>query len=135
MDIQGFEIELGFKIQSSLKIEVQATLLNLELQEKNEVLRYRPEQQIRTSLIWSPNEQQQFLLHYALTGKRWDSSIPTGNRQLDTHHELALSWMAQWGDNFKTSLGIRNLLNLDHEILIGYEAPGTSVSASIAWVW
>lgn len=135
VDILGMEALVNARISDRLACEAALSLLTIDLPDTDEILRHRPEQQLRTSLLWALNDQNTFRLSYLLTGKRWDSSIPTGNVELEADHELSISWEGQYHEAWSIALELRNVLAQNNEVLIGYEKPETSAQIRVAWIW
>jgi len=133
VEIRGVEASVSWKVSKHFGIVTSATLLDLDLGTADEVLRFRPEQMFDLALVWASDSGSQSRLRYGYTGKRWDSSIPTGNVHLKADQELSFSWIGNIHPNVQLTIDVRNLLNQDDEILIGYEKSETSFSVGIKW--
>ena len=128
---QGVELSADWRISEPLLLTFSATRLELDLEEEDEVLRFRPETMFSFGMEWSIAESTRLTARYQYIGRRWDSSIPTGNILLDHSSQLSLSLAHRFSEHAQLVLSGYNLLNEKKETAIGYRDRGSSVRLSI----
>lgn len=126
--MQGAELSVNYTPTERFWLGIQGSLLNIDLEDSEEILRFRPEQLLRLEFGINFTDSQSVSIRYQYMGKRWDSSIPTGNIELKADHELSAAWQADLGDFIELYASLRNLLDRDNEVMVGYEKSGISAS-------
>ena len=127
---QGIELSADWQIVEPLLLTVSATRMELDLEQEDEVLRFRPETMFNIGLEWSIAESTRLTARYLYVGQRWDSSIPTGNVLLEESSQLSLSLSHRFSEYAQLVLSGYNLLDETNEMAIGYKDRGSSVRLS-----
>ncbi|MFQ5596457.1 MAG: TonB-dependent receptor plug domain-containing protein [Nitrospiria bacterium] len=121
---QGLEVELSFKSTPDLWLNTHLTYTHMDIEGSREELRNRPEWRGGLNTYWRPKASLSTNLSILYVGESVDSSIATGDRDLDAHLrvDLAAHWTptAQW----KWSVVLDNLFDADYEEAVGVPAPG-----------
>ena len=83
------------------------------------------------NLRWSPAPAYVIRTAILYVGEVWDSSIPTGDQELDDYirMDLAVTWRPS--PAWEYYLGIENLLNGDFEEAVGFPSPGFLIRAGL----
>jgi outer membrane cobalamin receptor len=126
-EITARGLEVGITVKPSVRMDltVQVSYVDTDIVGTTEELRNRPEWRASLAFRWRPRtflDLQFSLLH---VGEVVDSSIPTGDRDLDnyTRGDLTAIWRA--GDKWRHVLAIDNLFDANYEEAVGFPAPGT----------
>lgn len=121
---QGFEMILNIQPWEILRLRSQLTYDNTYIKGTDEELRNRPEWWGGFSIWFKPLKAIDINLNALFVGKVLDSSIPTGDVELDPYSrfDLALTWKPQ--SNLKFYLAVENLFDEDYEQFVGFPAPG-----------
>ncbi len=135
LQISGLEASMWFNLHPKLRWSMDVAALDYDLDTPGEILRHRPKAQLTTRLHWYAHDDHELTLSLRWTGRRWDSSIPTGNRELSADTAVFVHWRWQIAASLYSSVELHNLLNKRQEVLIGYPNPETSAWVSLTWKW
>jgi vitamin B12 transporter len=80
---------------------------------------------------WSPLAKLRFSASATYVGSSFDSSIATGDVDLDAYTLLDVSAVWQVSDKFETYLAIDNLTGEKYEQFVGFESRGILPRAGI----
>ena len=118
-------VELGGRIALTPAHELTAQIeeLDIDVHGEDAALRGRPERRLRLSLRWQANDDTSARLDARYTGAIPDSSIPTGDRALDSHVVADLIVEHRLGPHWTAALAIDNLGNSAYEEALGFPAP------------
>lgn len=132
VESHGLTWEIRSVPVSRFEIRAHLSQINLKVPD-GELLRNRPEWQAGAALAWLPAEPLSITGSWRYVGSRFDSSIPTGTRQLGGHTvvDFALEWRlsAQLNIHFQ----IENLLDHRYSEVIGAKDPGRRVRTLVQW--
>ncbi len=122
--LRGLEAGITIKPSVQTDLSAQVTYVDTDIRGTKEELRNRPEWRASSALRWRPRTflDLQFSLLYV--GEVRDSSIPTGDRDLDDYLRADLVAIWRTGDKWRYMLAIDNLFDADYEEAIGFPAPG-----------
>lgn len=120
----GAEINLGFRIVSTLSGESYVTYTETNDVNSPDSLLNRPEWQAGLKLRYEFKPTLRFTVNSRYLGEREDSSIPTGRVTLEDYFRVDLG--CTWTPSKTWLLGflIDNLFDADYEDSIGFVAPG-----------
>jgi outer membrane cobalamin receptor len=125
-EITARGLEAGITIKPSVQTDLsaQVSYVDTDIVGTKEELRNRPEWRASLAFRWRPRTflDLQFSLLYV--GEVADSSIPTGDRDLDDYIRADLAAIWRTGDKWRYMLAIDNLFDADYEEAIGFPAPG-----------
>ena len=121
---RGGEVALTLRLADGLWTEAQVSYVDAGIRGSDEELRNRPEWRGAIGARWRPSADLLLGADLIYVGATPDSSIPTGDRQLDDYVriDLAASWTPAPG--WRLFLAIDNLLDADYEEAVGFSAPG-----------
>jgi outer membrane receptor protein involved in Fe transport len=94
-------------------------------------LRNRPEWRAGLGAHWSPLSTLQFSASATYVGESFDSSIATGDLDLDAYTRLDVSAVWQVSEKFETYLAIDNLTDEKYQQFVGFESRGILPRAGI----
>lgn len=128
---RGLEIGMSLKPLFGLFLSSHFTYLKTDIKGTEEELRNRPEWRGGAKLRWIPHPHYVVLADFLYVGKVLDSSIPTGDRNLEAYNRVNIS--LTWNPSYKWEyyLSVQNLLNADFEEAIGFPSPGINVQLGI----
>ncbi len=121
---QGAEAELSVALNDSLKIHAHATYVETDLEDSDEELRNRPEWRAGAGLNCKLAENWNVKLEYLHVGECLDSSIPTGDQDIDSYDRLdtGVTWTVS--ESLQAGIMIDNVFDADYEEVVGFPAPG-----------
>ena len=124
VNVKGFEGYVTFKPFKSLSANGFLNYNNFDVQGTNEPLRNRPMWWGGLSIYFKPVEQVDFFLRGLFVGKVFDSSIPTGDVELNpyTKFDLTVNWKVN--KNMDVFINIDNLFDDNYEQFVGFPEPG-----------
>jgi outer membrane receptor protein involved in Fe transport len=120
---EGVEASLQVQPWPVLSLIAHLTYVHTDIKGTAEELRNRPEWRGGLSVSWRPLSGLEVNLHTLVVGQVLDSSIPTGDRELDPYARVDL--VATWAvtRHWQLFLAVDNLFNADYEEVIGFPAP------------
>lgn len=121
---KGIELELKYKWDKSLGLDIHVTYVDTNINGSDEELRNRPKWRGGSNFTWYPSQDWHTNLSTYYVGSVADSSIPTGDKNLDAYYrvDFASTWQVeQWLD---LSIAIDNLLDTHYEEAVGIPGPG-----------
>jgi outer membrane cobalamin receptor len=123
---RGIEIAADVAAREDLTLAARMTYTDTDIVGVDEELRNRPRWRAGATLAWRPRPALDATLGLLYVGTLLDSSIPTGDRELDPY--LRLDASARWSPrpNFQLSIAIDNLLDAEYEEVLGFPAPGVA---------
>ncbi|MEP0177714.1 MAG: TonB-dependent receptor [Paraglaciecola sp.] len=129
--VKGAEASGSFQASEAVKLTAQITYTDINTFEADVVLRRRPEYKGSVNVNYEITPTLNVAAKYTINGKYYDSSVPTGQLELDGYNQLDVS--VYWAINQKTNvrLNIQNALNNDQEQTIGFNNLGSQASLRI----
>ena len=94
-------------------------------------LRNRPDWRGGIGAHWSPLSNLSFSASATYVGSSFDSSIATGDVDLDAYTRIDMSAVWKFNDRFETFLAIDNLTGEKYEQFVGFEARGILPRAGV----
>lgn len=120
----GAELELLLGISDEFSISGNLSYIKTEIKGSEEQLRNRPEWLGNLVLIWEPYDDLRFFINGNYTGDALDSSVPTGDVELDGYFRLDSALSYRINESFESYLRIENLLDKDYQQFVGFDSPG-----------
>lgn len=121
---QGFELEIIIKTKENLYLNGNLSYIDTDIKDTGEELRNRPEWLGNLSIIWKPRKHIDFYANATYVEGILDSSIPTGDIELDGYIRVDTSVTWTINKNLRTYLAVDNLFDTDYEQFVGFKAPG-----------
>jgi outer membrane cobalamin receptor len=121
---RGFELGVRLRPIPSIDFAGHVTYTKADIRASDEQLRSRPRWRGALSLAWRPIEAVSLDLAAIFVGEVFDSSIPTGDRILDSYVrvDLAAAWRI-W-KHAELYLRVDNLFDANYEEAVGFPSPG-----------
>lgn len=112
---QGVEMTFDAQPSEALQLNAHLTYSDTDIKRTEEELRNRPKWFGGFSVWWRPSRTVKINLDGTYAGKVLDSSIPTGDIELDPYarFDLAATWTAR--ENVRLFLAVENLFDADYE--------------------
>ncbi|OEU82241.1 MAG: hypothetical protein BA865_08760 [Desulfobacterales bacterium S5133MH4] len=132
---KGVEFAVATQFNEKLWLNAHLTYTKTDVENTDEKLRNRPEWCGGINARWEPTAFLMLNLDVLHVGKALDSSIPTGDRNLDAYTRLDASAIWTLGPNWQIAFAIENILDADYEEAVGFPAPGVQgrVSARLTF--
>ena len=98
---RGLEAAVRVKASNNMNVSAQLSYVRTDIVDTDEELRNRPEWRGGMGVLWQPRSSVDVQLDILYVGEIPDSSIPTGDRRLDsyTRVNVATTWQRSrtWG--------------------------------------
>ena len=129
---EGITLQFKFITGSQTSIALNAALVQLDVQESDELLRNRPKWRAGFTLEHALTSNISVRVRGIYVGKRLDSSIPTGTRELDNYLRIdtGIDWEVFSG--LRLGIFMDNILDDEYEELIGFPSPGIRIRSRLA---
>jgi vitamin B12 transporter len=119
--IKGIEPELKMRLAEKWRLQLAATLLNIDERDGLQPLRNRPEQRATASVAYDIDSRSTVFAGLNHTGTFLDRSNPTGDIQMPGYTVVDASYAIRFGAlGFKLSLD--NVFNKAYEQFVGFPA-------------
>jgi outer membrane cobalamin receptor len=128
---KGVEVELYLRAMENLSFDCHMTYTETDIKGTDEELRNRPEWRGGIAMQWKPRPDLVLNLAGLYVGEVLDSSIPTGDRDLDPYIRWDVGALWSVRKNWELALAIDNILDADYEEAVGFPDPGIQVRAGL----
>lgn len=132
---KGFTSQLRAQLPSGGWMVLNASYVDVEVVDSDELLRNRPKWRMGASFIQPIGEDFELQMAGRYVDSRLDSSIPTGTVALDSYFRLDASLLWKLSDAVTATFAIDNLLDENYEDAIGFENPGLRLRGGLKVVW
>jgi outer membrane cobalamin receptor len=132
IEADGVEWRGGHRFGHDWRLQLDGTWMRVRDPQGGVELRHRPRVQFGAQLAVPIGERRELSLMLRHLGRRFDSSIPTGDRWLRATTTLDLGLRQQWGPA-QLLLAVDNLADARGEEVIGIDTPGRRVRLSLQW--
>ncbi len=122
--IDGIEASLTAHLTSTLTARAHATFSDIDLDEPDAVLLYRPEQYGGVELGWRFDEAWTMHAHALVVGKREGSSVPTGPVTLKRYERLDVAVSRALTDQAQLFAAIDNVFDEEYQEAVGFPDAG-----------
>lgn len=132
IEADGLEWRGGHRFGNDWRLQLDGTWMRVRDPDGGVELRHRPRVQFGAQLAVPLGERRELSLMLRHLGRRFDSSIPTGDRWLRATTTLDLGLRQRWGP-VQWLLSVDNLADARGEEVIGIDTPGRRVRLSLQW--
>jgi outer membrane cobalamin receptor len=132
IEADGLEWRGGHRFGNDWRLQLDGTWMRVRDPNGGVELRHRPRVQFGAQLAVPLGERRELSLMLRHLGRRFDSSIPTGDRWLRAATTLDFGLRQQWGPA-QLLLAVDNLADARGEEAIGIETPGRRIRLSLQW--
>jgi iron complex outermembrane receptor protein/vitamin B12 transporter len=128
----GLEFNLRRNWHPGLSTYAQGTVMEVRDPDGGPPLRFRPRQQVSLGIEAQPASQWRLHADIGYIGRRFDSSIPTGDVWLGSYAQanLSLTWL---GSGWRTFAAMDNVLNRNADEAIGTPIPKRRLQIGLEW--
>ena len=130
---RGVEATLQIKPVDSLSVRTQLTYTHTDIINSSEELRRRPKWRAGMDARWQPRADLTLNLAVFYVGTVLDSSIPTGERNLDPYARVDLASVWSVTPKIQIAAGIDNLLNRKYQEAVGFPAAAIRPRVSLRY--
>lgn len=131
VDIDGAEFDLQLNPVDTVQFSLNYTHVNSEILNSTDNLRNRPEHKASFILRYLPTDALQLVWATLIVGEFFDSSIPTGDVELDGYNRTDISADYSYKQVVLT-FAVDNLFDERYEQYVGFVDPGRRARAGIA---
>jgi vitamin B12 transporter len=132
IEADGLEWRSGHRFGNDWRLQLDGTWMRVRDPDGGATLRQRPRLQTGVQLGLPIGEGRELSLMVRHLGRRFDSSIPTGDRWLGASTVLDLALRQRWGP-VQYVLALDNAANARAEDSIGSDMPGRRLRLSLQW--
>ncbi len=132
IEAEGLEWRSAHRFGNDWRLGLDGTWMRVRDPVGGVVLRYRPRLQAGADLTLPLGGQHELSLRLHHLGRRFDSSIPTGDRWLGATTTLDLALRRQWGPA-TLLLALDDATDARGEEVIGLDTPGRRLRLSLHW--
>jgi vitamin B12 transporter len=132
IEADGLEWRSGHRFGNDWRLQLDGTWMRVRDADGGATLRHRPRLQAGAQLGLPIGEGRELSLMVRHLGRRFDSSIPTGDRWLGASTVLDLALRQRWGP-VQYVLALDNATDARAEESIGSEMPGRRLRLSLQW--
>ncbi|MES1263130.1 MAG: TonB-dependent receptor, partial [Peristeroidobacter soli] len=131
VDTRGFELAGELNVSEQWKLDASVTNAKSEIASTGGQLRNRPEWRGGFGAHWAPNNSLKLSASATYVGESFDSSIATGDVELDAYTRIDVSAVWQVSPRVETYLTIDNLTDEQYEQFVGFVARGIVPRAGV----
>ena len=131
VDTDGFELAGDFALADTWQLDGSVTHARSRVASTDAQLRNRPEWRGGIGAHWSPLPLLKLSATATYVGSSLDSSIATGDVQLDAYTRIDVSASWQVSAKFETYVAIENLTDQQYEQFVGNESRGILPRAGV----
>ena len=134
IEADGLEWRTSRRFDNDWRLGLDGTWMRVRDPLGDVVLRHRPRVQAGADLAVPLGARYELSLRLQHLGRRFDSSIPTGDRWLDATTTLDVTLRGRWGPA-TVLLALDDLGDARGEEVIGLDAQGRRLRLSLHWRW
>ena len=131
VDSHGVELAGRYSTSDAWAFDASVTNVKSRIASTGGELRNRPEWRGGVGAHWTPWTALRLSASATYVGESFDSSIPTGDVELDAYTRIDVSAAWQVSDKFQTYLAIDNLTDEKYEQFVGFESRGFMPRAGV----
>lgn len=131
VDTRGLELAARYAMNDSWSLDGSVTHARSRIASSGNELRNRPDWRGGVGVHWAPLSTLKFSASATYVGESFDSSIATGDVDLDAYTLVDVSAVWQVSDKFETYLAIDNLTDENYQQFVGFEARGMLPRAGV----
>jgi vitamin B12 transporter len=121
--IDGVETSLEYRPIDTLSLAATWTQSHFEVADDARLL-YRPKSYGGVDVNWQPNDEWNVFADVHWSAKRHGSSVPTGDRDLDSYERVNLSISRRLAAAAKIYFNLDNALDSSYEDAVGFPTRG-----------
>lgn len=133
VNTHGGEIVLRITPLPTLTSMLYLSYTDTDIRNSDERLRNRPRYRAGLNMKWTARPDLTLNADVRFVDRRLDSSIPTGDQELEAFTRVDISGRWRVADGWFLSASVDNLFNEDYQDAIGFPAPSTRWRLSIRY--
>jgi hypothetical protein len=131
VDTDGVELAGRYAVSDAWAVDGSVTHAKSRIESTGGELRNRPDWRGGVGVHFSPLAALRFSASATYVGESFDSSIATGDLDLDAYTRLDVSAVWQLSEKFETWLAIDNLTDEKYQQFVGFESRGMLPRAGV----
>ncbi len=131
VDTHGVELAGRFAVDETWAFDASVTQVKSRIASTGGQLRNRPEWRGGIGAHWTPWNALRLSASATYVGESFDSSIATGDVDLDAYTRLDVSAVWQLSEKIQTYLAIDNLTDEQYQQFVGFESRGIMPRAGV----
>jgi outer membrane cobalamin receptor len=131
VDTRGLELAGRYAMNDAWSIDGSLTHARSRIASSGNELRNRPDWRGGVGVHWAPISSLKFSASATYVGESFDSSIATGDVDLDAYTRVDVSAVWQISEKFETYLAIDNLTDEKYQQFVGFESRGMLPRAGV----
>ncbi|MDF3022224.1 MAG: TonB-dependent receptor [Steroidobacteraceae bacterium] len=131
VDTEGVELAGRYAVSEAWAVDGSVTHARSRIESTGGELRNRPDWRGGVGVHFSPLAALRFSASATYVGESFDSSIATGDLDLDAYTRIDVSAVWQLSEKFETWLAIDNLTDEKYQQFVGFESRGILPRAGV----
>jgi outer membrane cobalamin receptor len=131
VDTRGVELAGRYAVSNTWSVDGSITHARSRIASSGNELRNRPDWRGGVGVRWAPLSSLKFSASATYVGESFDSSIATGDLELDAYTRIDASAVWQVSEKFETYLAIDNLTGEKYQQFVGFESRGVMPRAGV----
>jgi iron complex outermembrane receptor protein/vitamin B12 transporter len=131
VDTRGLELAGRYAVNDTWSIDGSLTHARSRIASSGNELRNRPDWRGGVGVHWAPISTLRFSASATYVGESFDSSIATGDLDLDAYTRVDASAVWQVSEKFEAYLAIDNLTDEKYQQFVGFESRGMLPRAGV----
>jgi outer membrane cobalamin receptor len=131
VDTRGLELAARYAMNDTWSVDGSLTHARSRIASSGNELRNRPDWRGGVGVHWAPVSSLTFSASATYVGESFDSSIATGDLDLDAYTRVDVSAVWRASENLETYLAIDNLTDEKYQQFVGFESRGILPRAGI----
>jgi iron complex outermembrane receptor protein/vitamin B12 transporter len=131
VDTRGLELAARYAMDDAWSIDGSITNARSRIASSGNELRNRPDWRGGVGVHWAPSSTLKFSASATYVGESFDSSIATGDVDLDAYTLVDVSAVWQVSEKLETYLVIDNLTDEKYQQFVGFESRGILPRAGV----
>lgn len=135
VNAQGIELSSRLSLHNQLNMSMNISYTDTNIVNSDVKLRQRPKWKGNITVTLKPNDTLNLNLYANIKGDFVDSSIFTGNINMQGFTTVDFSAIQKIANGLKLKLSVKNILNKDYEEVIGFPGTGRIMKLSIRYLF
>jgi iron complex outermembrane receptor protein/vitamin B12 transporter len=131
VDTRGLELAARYAMNDTWSVDGSLTHARSRIASSGNELRNRPDWRGGVGVHWAPVSSLTFSASATYVGESFDSSIATGDLDIDAYTRVDVSAVWRASENLETYLAIDNLTDEKYQQFVGFESRGILPRAGI----
>lgn len=135
VNVEGVEFSSNLAVADNFNVNMSLSYTDTDVVDSSVNLRNRPKWKGNIGAVLKPNSDLTLNIFANIRGKFIDSSIVTGNMELNGYTTVDFSAIQQVGSSVKVKISLKNILDNAYEENLGFPAAGRVAQLALNYVF